>query len=210
MAIFKQKINDMYPKITQTIQGLSQDIAPDRQAELQLLADYIRQKQAQNQTIRLNFICTHNSRRSHLGQIWAQSMAHYFGLKNVFCYSGGTEQTAMFPMVAETLAQQGFDIQSLSEGQNPVYAVKFAQNEAPVVCFSKAYNHSFNPKNEFGAILTCNSADQACPMVLGADARMPIKYEDPKAFDDTPLQALKYQERSLQIAAEMHWVFGQI
>lgn len=182
-------------------------ISEERKIILQPLVDYLQNKIETDQTIRLNFICTHNSRRSHLSQIWAQTMAYHFGVKNVYCYSGGTEATAMFPKVAETLSNQGFQIQKLSETENPVYAVKYAQNEAPVICFSKEYNNEFNPKSEFGAIMTCNNADEGCPIVFGAEGRFPVKYDDPKASDNTPEQTQVYAERSLQIAAEMFYVF---
>ncbi|WP_024566553.1 arsenate-mycothiol transferase ArsC, partial [Elizabethkingia anophelis] len=175
-------------------------ISEERKIILQPLVDYLQNKIETDQTIRLNFICTHNSRRSHLSQIWAQTMAYHFGVKNVYCYSGGTEATAMFPKVAETLSNQGFQIQKLSETENPVYAVKYAQNEAPVICFSKEYNNEFNPKSEFGAIMTCNNADEGCPIVFGAEGRFPVKYDDPKASDNTPEQTQVYAERSLQIA----------
>jgi len=163
-----------------------------------------------NEEIRLNFICTHNSRRSHLSQIWAQTMAFHFGIQKVFCYSGGTEATAMFPKVGETLVNQGYQIQKLSEEKNPVYSVKFDENQHPIICFSKAYFDDFNPKNNFGAIMTCTTADEGCPMVFGAEARFPIKYDDPKAFDGTELMNEKYAERSLQIASEMYYVFSQL
>lgn len=186
------------------------EVPEERQSVLEPLAAYIQDKINTNQDIRLNFICTHNSRRSHLSQIWAQTMAFHFGIKNVFCYSGGTEATAMFPKVAETLTNQGFQILKLSETNNPVYAVKFDENQHPVICFSKAYFDEFNPKTEFGAIMTCNNADEGCPMVFGAEARFPIKYDDPKAFDGTDLMNEKYAERSLQIASEMYFVFSQL
>jgi len=187
-----------------------EQISDERKNVLQGLVAYIQSKKDLGETIRLNFICTHNSRRSHLSQIWAQTMAYQYGIKNVYCYSGGTEATAMFPKVAETLIHQGFHIEKLSETDNPVYAVKFAQNEHPIICFSKAYQHEFNPKNNFAAIVTCNNADEACPIVFGAEARIPVKYNDPKAFDNTPQQTEKYAERSLEIAQEMAWVFSQI
>jgi arsenate reductase len=185
-------------------------VSDERKAVLKPLADYIQNKVDSNQEIRLNFICTHNSRRSHLSQIWAQTMAFHFNIKNVFCYSGGTEATAMFPKVAETLTNQGFQIQQVSQEQNPVYAVKFDENQHPIICFSKTYFDDFNPKTNFSAIMTCNNADEGCPMVFGAEARFPIKYEDPKAFDGTELMNEKYAERSLQIANEMYFVFSQI
>lgn len=186
------------------------EVPKERKSVLETLAAYIQEKINTNQDIRLNFICTHNSRRSHLSQIWAQTMAFHFGIKNVFCYSGGTEATAMFPKVAETLTNQGFQILKLCDTNNPVYAVKFDENQHPVICFSKAYFDEFNPKSEFGAIMTCNNADEGCPMVFGAEARFPIKYDDPKAFDGTELMNEKYIERSLQIASEMHFVFSQL
>lgn len=201
----------MNHKIITTIESISTNsISEERKTVLQPLADYIQSKVRENQTIRLNFICTHNSRRSHLSQIWAQTMAYHFGITNVFCYSGGTEATAMFPKVAETLSDQGFQIQKLSETENPVYAIKYAENETAVICFSKEYNNEFNPKNEFGAIMTCNNADEGCPLVFGAEARFPIKYDDPKASDNSPQQTEVYAERSLQIAAEMFYVFSLV
>lgn len=185
-------------------------VSDERKALLQPLVDYIQNKVNLQEQIRLNFICTHNSRRSHLSQIWAQTMAFHFNIKNVFCYSGGTEATAMFPKVAETLTNQGFEIQKISDIENPVYAVKFDENQHSIICFSKTYFDEFNPKTNFSAIMTCNNADEGCPMVFGAESRFPIKYEDPKAFDGTELMNEKYAERSLQIASEMYFVFSQI
>lgn len=128
----------MNTKINEIIAQLStENISEERKAILQPLIEFIISKVINNEEIRLNFICTHNSRRSHLSQIWAQTMAHHFRVKNVFCYSGGTETTAMFPKVAETLINQGFEILKLSETENPVYAVKFAENEHAIICFSK-------------------------------------------------------------------------
>ena len=201
----------MNTTLQKTIESLGANaISDNRKDVLQPLSEYIQNKVNANEEIRLNFICTHNSRRSHLSQIWAQTMAFYFGIKNVYCYSGGTEATAMFHKVGETLTNQGFEIQKLSEEKNPVYAVKFDENQHPIICFSKAYFDKFNPSNNFGAIMTCNNADEGCPMVFGAEARFPIKYDDPKAFDGTDLMNDKYAERSLQIASEMFYVFFQI
>lgn len=201
----------MLEKLSKTIQSIAEISVPNERKEiLNPLIEYIQHKVNSNQEIRLNFICTHNSRRSHLSQIWAQTMAFHFNIKNIFCYSGGTEATAMFPKVGETLVHQGFEIKKLSEEQNPVYAVKFDENQHPIICFSKAYFDEFNPKSQFGAIMTCNNADVGCPMVFGAEARFPIKYDDPKAFDGTDLMNEKYTERSMQIASEMYYVFSQL
>ena len=198
-------------KIREIIAQLSTErISEERKRILQPLIQFISSKLSKNEEVRLNFICTHNSRRSHLSQIWAQTMAYYYQIENVFCYSGGTEATAMFPKVVETLANQGFEILKLSETDNPVYAVKFAENEHAVICFSKKYNDDFNPKSAFAAILTCDSADENCPIVYGAEARIPIKYEDPKKSDGAPEMNETYFNRSLEIATEMKFVFENL
>ncbi len=201
----------MYSKLKTTIRSISETtVSPERQAILQSLIDYIQTNISNGKAIRLNFICTHNSRRSHLSQIWAQTMAFHFGIPNVYCYSGGTEATAMFPKVGETLIQQGFEIQKLSQEINPVYAVKFDENEPAVICFSKKCDDAFNPTTAFAAIMTCSSADEGCPFIAGAEVRLPIRYDDPKAFDGTDLMDAKYAERSLEIAAEMYYVFSKV
>ena len=201
----------LFSEIEQVIKGLNpQTISTERKAILQPLTEFIQSKVSSHQEIRINFICTHNSRRSHLSQVWAQTLAHYFNVKNVFCYSAGTESTALFPMVAETLRNSGFQIKTISKNENPVYNIKYADNQHPIIGFSKRLDDDFNPKSEFVAIMTCDSANEACPFVSGAEKRIPITFEDPKAFDNTPQQAEKYNERSLQIATELFYVFSQI
>lgn len=201
----------MFQNLTTTIASISKTtLSNERKEVLQPLIEYIQTKIDTQQPIRLNFICTHNSRRSHLSQIWAQTMAFHFGIKNIFCYSGGTEATAMFTKVGEILVNQGFQIQQLSNNKNPVYAVKYDENEAAIICFSKTFDDSFNPNSAFAAIMTCSSADAGCPFITGAEKRLPIRYDDPKAFDGTDLMDAKYAERSLEIASELYYVFSKI
>jgi arsenate reductase len=201
----------LFQQLKNTITSLKIDsISNNRKQNLQPLIDYIQTKISENKNVHLNFICTHNSRRSHLSQVWAQGAAYYFGLKNVCCYSGGTEATALFPMVVKTLENSGFQINRLSEGENPIYSLKYTKNEHPIIGFSKTFDSQFNPQSEFAALMTCSQADEGCPFIPGAEKRIPLKYEDPKVFDNTPQQTKKYQERSNQIATEMLYVFSQV
>jgi len=201
----------LYQKIKSQIENLNTNsISLERKNTLQPLIDFIQTKVDTNTIINLNFICTHNSRRSHLSQVWAQTLAHYFNIKNVFSYSGGTEATALFPSAAEALENSGFKIETLSTETNPVYAIKFSEIAHAVIGFSKTFDAPFNPSKAFAAILTCSSADKGCPFIVGAEKRIPITFEDPKAFDNTPQQAEKYKERSLQIATELKYVFSKI
>jgi arsenate reductase (thioredoxin) len=179
----------------------------DRQKLLLPFRNYVQHKLATKKHLRLNFICTHNSRRSHLAQVWAQTMVIHFKLKDVYCFSGGTEETALNLNIVEVLESSGFKIEVLAQTQNSVYNIKFADNVHPVIGFSKKYDALFNPKTKFAAIMTCSEADQNCPNVIGAENRFPLNYEDPKLFDNTPLEMAKYEERNQQIAQEMYWVF---
>ena len=202
----------MYQKLIEIINNKIdvQSISEERKAVLQPLIDFIQQKVNDRQDININFICTHNSRRSHLSQVWAQVASAHFNIPNVHCYSGGTEETALFPKVAETLTEQGFNIFKIADTNNPIYAIKYSDNALPIIGFSKKYDNPFNPVSAFAAIMTCSQADAGCPLIAGAEKRIPITFEDPKISDNTPEQSQVYAERSLQIATEMFYVFSKI
>ncbi|AZJ34738.1 low molecular weight phosphatase family protein [Tenacibaculum singaporense] len=205
----KTQTSTLFTEIQQTLSSLP-TVSEERKQVLQPLVNYIQEKLNNKELINLNFICTHNSRRSHLSQVWAQTMAYHYQIPNVNTYSGGTEATAMNATVVTTLVDNGFQIQQLSDGTNPIYAVKYADNTSSIIGFSKKYDNDFNPTSAFGAIMTCSQADEGCPFIAGAEKRVPVTYEDPKLYDGTPLEKEKYLERSLQIAAEMHYVFSTV
>lgn len=186
------------------------EISEERKSALMGLVDFIQNKRNNNEITNLIFICTHNSRRSHLAQIWAQTAASFYGISNVFCYSGGTETTALYPSVTQTLLNSGFKIQQLSKNENPVYSFKFDENQPSIICFSKRYNDIFNPQSNFAAVMTCTHAEENCPFIPDAAKRISLPFNDPKEFDGTPLQRAKYEERSEQIAIEMLYIFSTI
>lgn len=201
----------IFPDLQSTFESLNfDDINHDRKTNLLNLSKFIQGKLVSGQIVNLNFICTHNSRRSHFAQIWAQATAYYCNLDNVFCYSGGTEATALFPATAKALVESGFEIDYLSQGNNPIYMIKFADLLPPVIGFSKTYDHRFNPQSGFAAVMTCSHADDNCPVVTGAEMRFSLPFEDPKIYDGTALQSEKYLERSLQIATDMLFIFKNV
>jgi protein-tyrosine phosphatase/arsenate reductase len=185
------------------------EISDERKSLLQKISNYIQTKKDGNQPINLVYVCTHNSRRSHFGQVWAAVAAHYFGVKNVHTFSGGTEATAFNPNAINALRKIGFDITDDGQTINPTYSVKFA-DDACTTCFSKVYNHPANPQQNFAAIMTCSDAEQNCPFIPGADLRIGTTYNDPKAFDNTPQQDSAYTERATQIALECLYVFSLV
>ena len=199
----------MYQTLNNFIESLG-PISDSRKEILDEFVSYIVAKNNAKANINLNFICTHNSRRSHMSQIWAQVASAFYNIDKVNCYSGGTEATAMFISVKETLEDQGFVIIKLSEGSNPVYAIKYDEDLLPIIAFSKTYDDNYNPKSNFSAVMTCDHADKNCPIIHGAEKRFAIRYRDPKEFDNTDLQKEKYKERSTQIAEEMFYVFKNV
>lgn len=201
----------MYPQLLHTLELVQKlEITEERKEILKPLTEFIQRKLRDKKPINLNFICTHNSRRSHLSQVWAQIASDYFHVPKVTCYSGGTEETAIFPKVVETLTEQGLRILKISDMESPVYSIKYNEEAHPVVGFSKKYDSPFNPSYGFAAIMTCSQADSGCPFIPGADQRIPITFEDPKISDNTAEQAKVYHERSLQIAAEMFYAFSKV
>ncbi|WP_420576876.1 low molecular weight phosphatase family protein [Ekhidna sp.] len=195
----------MISKLYQYISSLDlQSIAESRKETLNQVVQYIKKTDHP----KLNFICTHNSRRSHLSQIWAQTMAHHFGVK-VETFSGGTEATAFHPNAVAAIEKVGFVVKK-SDGANPRYEVKFSDEASPMACYSKTFDDPVNPSSGFAAIMTCSEADSECPIVFGADTRIKLFYEDPKVSDGSGNEEKVYGERCRQIATEMMFVFQQI
>lgn len=197
----------MNKKLLHYIQSLPTDQVPvERQRILESIVKYIREKQAANKPVNLVFICTHNSRRSHFGQIWATVATHYYNLEGIRNYSGGTETTAFNPRAVAAIERAGFQVltpEGSSIVENPHYRVSYDPAQPAIECFSKVYNDAFNPQQEFGAIMTCSEADVNCPFIPGAEFRASLTYEDPKVADGTAEETARYDERCRQIATEL-------
>lgn len=201
------------PSLNGYIQSAVKDfdkIPAERKAQLKKIALFLRTKLNAEKKASLVFICTHNSRRSHMGQLWAYAAANYYGIKGVSSFSGGTETTAFNPIAVKALNKAGFTISKKTEGANPKYEVKFADDEPALTLFSKKYMDAPNPTTNFAAIMTCSQADKTCPTVQGASLRIAIPYEDPKQADGKPTQDEVYDERCKQIATELLYTFSLV
>jgi arsenate reductase len=183
------------------------DMIPlERRGKLEVLAALILQNRGEE--FNLIFICTHNSRRSHMAHLWAALGAEIYGAENVFCFSGGTEATAFNPQAVFAIKAAGFKVKTKIPGANPIYLVSYPGAAKGERVFSKKYTDPPNPSRLFHAVMTCSDADEACPVVTGASSRFAITYEDPKAFDGTPQAKEAYAERSRQISREMLFLFS--
>ena len=203
----------LYPKLQQYVEGAVAEfgqISAERKTELEALSSHIQARLKAKEPVNLTFVCTHNSRRSQISQIWAQTAAAYYSIPNVTAYSGGMECTAFNPRAVAACERAGLKIEKTTEAENPIYHVRYGSKDPAITSFSKVYNYAPNPSKDFCAVMTCSNADEACPVVNGASMRIAILYLDPKEFDGTRMEAQKYDERCRQICREMLYVFSKV
>jgi len=181
------------------------NIPAERKESLDLIVDFVKERKTAGSHADLIFICTHNSRRSHLSQMWASTAAWVYAQDHVRTYSGGTEATAFNPRAVAAVERAGFHVVK-PEMQNPRYEVSFTTDHVAETCWSKVYDDPANPQKDFCAVMTCSEADTNCPIVRGALDRVSLPYVDPKEADGTPEETARYDERCLQIAAELFYV----
>ena len=200
-----------YPDLNRYFQARlaeSSQIPPDRVKTLDHISAYVTERVKKEESARLTFICTHNSRRSQMAQIWAQTAAQFYGVPGVSAFSGGTEITAFEPRAVSAMVRAGFRFERCSAGDNPVYLVQAGKNLTPVRAYSKAFLDSSNPQFGFCAVLTCSSADRECPVITSADERILIPYLDPKSHDGTEQETASYDATCREICREMCRLFA--
>lgn len=203
---------DFFPPLLSYVDRVKEtalQLSTERRDVLQPLIDHMTRQIAAGNSLPLVFICTHNSRRSQLAQCWAYCWSWHFQLPQVAAYSGGTEVTAFHPNAIAALERAGWQVQSFGQG-NPIRECRFSPSCPPLVAWSKRYDDPTLPPAGFAALMTCSEADEACPVIAGAAVRLPLNYQDPKVGDGTPTQDTLYDERCMQIAAELYHVFHAV
>ena len=208
-ASFTNLLPALRPYVTNVANELGM-VSAERKVVLDAIASNIVAQLEVGKPARMTFICTHNSRRSHMSQVWAQTAAYYYHLEKVEAFSGGTEATACNCRTVAAMRRAGFDIEDATTGDNPVYLVRYAEDRPPIRAYSKLYNADANPKRDFMALMTCSVADKTCPFVQGANSRYAIHYADPRVCDDMPTETAAYNERCREIAREMFYIMSEV
>lgn len=203
-------INDNLARYAHEIEASFNLISEARKGMLSKATEYVVASIAERGAAPLIFICTHNSRRSHFAQVWAQVAAHYYGWTEVQCYSGGTAATAVYHGTLKAFASAGLELTQLKSEPNPIFAARYALEARPLILFSKKYDHLYNPQHSFGAVMTCGEADEACPFIPNALIRLPITYVDPKYADGTPEEQIAYDQTCAEIAREMFFIMSKV
>ncbi len=206
----------MEPVLDQLIDQLVEEenrIPAPRLSILDSLVHAIRIEQKTREAVRLNFICTHNSRRSQMAQIWAHTAAVAFQIPHVKAFSGGTEATAFHPNAVRAMRTLGFRISPSDQKPdhiNPHYEISVGTGLPALICFSKRFEQALPADMPFIAVMTCSDADQNCPLVPGAKSRIPLTYEDPKVFDGTGKEQQEYLNTAVNIGREITRVFRRL
>lgn len=186
-------------------------ISESRIKILDSIADSLLSLQVNNKKTTLLFVCTHNSRRSQFSQLWAEYFARHFQLTHLDIQSCGTEVTACNFRVIYTLRNLGFQITNPG-GSNPQLSVKYSDLARPITLYSKSIESCIasSESGQIIAMMTCDHADQNCPIIPKVKSRIQLLYVDPKVTDDTPQESERYQERCRQIGEEIHYLFSKL
>jgi arsenate reductase len=201
----------LHTEIRKTIDALeTQRIPAERKHALREIRAYIQQKLNDKQTPHLLFVCTHNSRRSILAEVWATAVGAYYNIPNLQVYSCGTEVTAVHPMVIHTLREENFTISSNSTTGNPTYSIGFGEGFAPIETHSMTFDDIPLQNKGFAAVMVCSSASDNCPYIAGTEKRIALPFEDPKAYDEHPDKKQAYLHTGKEIAREMKFAFQKL
>jgi arsenate reductase len=176
------------------------------QAAGEKLADWIVEHYKAGQPLHVTAVCTGNSRRSILTSVSGNIAAAYYGMPEIRFHSGGTAPTAFNPRTITALKEIGVEVEKTGleapRGEpltaNPIYKVRWGESVEPALEateFSKTYFDASNPRKGFAALMVCGEADAGCPVVKGAAFRVSMPYLDPKVYDGSAYEKLKYAER---------------
>lgn len=196
--------------VIESLVAEAQNLPQERRALLDEAARFVAGQLKRGDHADLVFICTHNSRRSQFGQVWAKVAADYYGLEKVRSYSGGTETTACNLRTVQSLRRAGLQVVATSAGDNPLYLAQYAEDRPAIELNSKVYSDQPVTLDGFAAMMCCSDADEKCPVVHGAEMRVALHYIDPKVSDDTAEESSTYDDRSKQIGSEMFYLFGTV
>ncbi|MCF8364805.1 MAG: hypothetical protein K9H16_03435 [Bacteroidales bacterium] len=205
-------------KFYKTLQGYANSlpdefdqIPAERQEKLKEIGDYMFGVWTPATRVRPLFVCTHNSRRSQMSQVWMQAAGYFYGVTNVVAASGGTEATAFNKRAVAALERAGFRVHDNKlNPDNPSYILSMGKRYESMHLFSKKYDDGMNPHHDFFAVMVCSDADKTCPVVDGADERFSLPYDDPRFSDNTASEEITYDERCRQIAREMFFIMDHV
>lgn len=202
--------NTIVSKINQ-LEGQVNLITAKRKEELKHLAELIVSEYDDYGEVDIIVICTENSLRSQLVQLWVKSISENYNLDFLNAFSGGTKVTSFNSNMVNALSDYGFSIEKLNDIENPGYLISQSEDDKSTdVMFSKLYDDEFNPEYDFIALIVCDVAAENCPVVEDSSHRLVLPYENVKQFDNTEEQLDKYKEKIEEIGREMMFMIMNV
>jgi protein-tyrosine phosphatase/arsenate reductase len=200
----------LYPILFNYARNLYPDyknLPEERRRILEEIADYVYGAIQIEKKATVLIIGTNNASRSIMTEAWAYAAAHYYHVRGIEIFSGGTVVSRISSGSLKALEKAGFIIYKVTNGGNPHYEIKYSYNLRPITAFSKLYNGRDMPHANYGAVFVCSNADQNTPFLGGMNFRTSLHYFDPIAYDNTPEAGIKYDERCREIATEIFYLF---
>ena len=148
-----------------------------------------------NSCNKIVFICTHNSRRSQLCEVWGSILSKRFNLDLSF-FSAGTEKTEVCGEAIKSLERAGIEIGIGGK-------IKLMHNQ--IELHSKTLDEI--KEDEFIAIMTCSDAEKNCPVEPRSKKNIKLFYDDPKKYDGTIEASVEYDKTCRLIASELNAIF---
>ena len=199
--------NEALTPYCESLEDEFNNVPDSTQEQLKVAGTYIINRLNNGQIASISFVCEHNSRKSHLGQIWTTLATQYYQLDHVKCYSGGTTPTYVNQRIINALGNTGIQISEKGiAGHGPKYLLDYGKSSRGFEIFSKRFDHPMNPDTNYLAISLCLNPDECCPISYGADKQLSIPYEDLQPFGNTPLESAKYDEQCRMVARDMFYM----
>lgn len=180
--------------ISETIDNFS--LSPGRVDMLEKIATTLFKIKSTQDELNVVFVCTHNSRRSHMAQVMFAAMVEHLEIDHTNSFSAGTEATEVHPLTISSLQEVGFDVVKKDSTH------KLTSGDMSLDLFSKKYDHP-SIKSPFVAIMVCDEADNSCPTLPQAVKRFSLPYKDPKSADGTEVEQKVYATTLYKIGEEM-------
>lgn len=182
-----------------------------RKPALRACAHAVVRRLARDGEVGLVAVCTHNSRRSQLAEVFLAAALAELSIDGVHVASAGTETTAVAPGIVHVLRSHGFSVSGDHTLANPRLRVE--GHGILRELWSKTLEEAIpalTGGSEAVALMVCAGADASCPIVPGAAFKARVAYEDPKLSDGTPEEEGAYAKTAELIEAEMLFLVREI
>ena len=189
-----------------TLADLNARVDPTRRPALRSCAAAIARQLDARGEVSVVAVCTHNSRRSQLAEVWLAVASAAAGLGGVSVCSGGSDPVAVAPGAIAVLRERGFRVEADTADANPRLRVRGHGIERELYAKPLGEAVAGVPLRGGVALMVCAAADAACPPVPQVGYRARLPFADPRHADGTPGEAAAYRAASDRIEAEMRWL----